>query len=148
MDRRPRGRRRSPPRGPSPPRTGPLGNRHPPPTVPGPADRVRLNDLPAGPPLGVGVLPFETAGLELHEGSPLALYSDGLPLADRRDIDQGLTLLRTVPAGPARSLRIRCRVARRARPQSECGLRRRRTRLSRLSRAGARCRPVRAAVAH
>ncbi|MGW0190655.1 hypothetical protein ACWDV7_33645 [Streptomyces sp. NPDC003362] len=34
----------------------------------------------------------------------VALCSDGLLLADRRDIDQGLTLLRTVLAGPACSL--------------------------------------------
>ncbi|MFC9912460.1 SpoIIE family protein phosphatase [Streptomyces sp. NPDC127197] len=82
---------------------------HPPPTVLGPDGRVRLIDLPAGLPLGVGGLPFETADLELDEGSLLALCSDGLLLADHRDIDQGLTLLRTVLAGPARSLEHTCK---------------------------------------
>ncbi|MGI5373160.1 SpoIIE family protein phosphatase [Streptomyces sp. CA-251387] len=82
---------------------------HPPPTVLGPDGRVRPIDLPAGPPLGLGGLPFETAELDLDEGSLLALYSDGLLLADHRDVDQGLDLLRTAVAGPARSLEDMCK---------------------------------------
>ncbi|ELS50745.1 SpoIIE family protein phosphatase [Streptomyces viridochromogenes] len=82
---------------------------HPPPTVVGADGRVRPVELPAGPPLGLGGLPFETAELELEEGSLLALYSDGLLLADQRDIDQGLALLRTALAGPARSLEDTCK---------------------------------------
>ncbi|MEV6997809.1 SpoIIE family protein phosphatase [Streptomyces sp. NPDC093982] len=82
---------------------------HPPPTVLGPDCQVRPLDLPAGPPLGLGGLPFETAELELEEGSLIALYSDGLLLADDRDIDQGLALLRTALAGPAQSLEHTCK---------------------------------------
>ncbi|MEY9989102.1 PAS domain S-box-containing protein [Streptomyces sp. V4I8] len=82
---------------------------HPPPTVLGPDGRVRPIDLPAGPPLGVGGLPFETAELELDEGSLIALYSDGLLLADRRDVDQGLSLLRSTLAGPSPSLEDTCK---------------------------------------
>jgi anti-sigma regulatory factor (Ser/Thr protein kinase) len=38
-----------------------------------------LIDLPAGPPLGLGgVQPYESAGIDLPEGSLLALYTDGL----------------------------------------------------------------------
>ncbi|WP_406192938.1 MULTISPECIES: SpoIIE family protein phosphatase [unclassified Streptomyces] len=82
---------------------------HPPPTVLGPDGEVRPIDLPAGPPLGLGGLPFETAEVELDEGSLIALYSDGLLLADSRDIDQGLDLLRTVLSGPAQSLEHTCK---------------------------------------
>ncbi|WP_369166873.1 SpoIIE family protein phosphatase [Streptomyces sp. R28] len=82
---------------------------HPPPTVLGPDGRVRPVDIPAGPPLGLGGLPFETAEVELDEGSLIALYSDGLLLAGRRDIDQGLALLRSTLAGPFPSLEHTCK---------------------------------------
>ncbi|MGC9539071.1 SpoIIE family protein phosphatase [Streptomyces sp. UG1] len=82
---------------------------HPPPTLLGPDGRMRPIDVPAGPPLGIGGLPFETAELELAEGSLIALCSDGLLLADDRDIDEGLALLRTALAGPARSLEHTCK---------------------------------------
>ncbi|NUP19529.1 MAG: SpoIIE family protein phosphatase [Streptomyces sp.] len=82
---------------------------HPPPTVLDPDGRVRPIDLPAGPPLGLGGLPFESAEFELDEGSLIALYSDGLLLADDRDIDQGLALLRTALAAPAPSLEHTCK---------------------------------------
>ncbi|MFC5218717.1 SpoIIE family protein phosphatase [Streptomyces coerulescens] len=82
---------------------------HPPPTVLGPDGRMCPFDVPAGPPLGLGGLPFETAELELAEGSLIALYSDGLLLADGRDIDEGLTLLRNSVTGPSRSLEHTCK---------------------------------------
>jgi PAS domain S-box-containing protein len=82
---------------------------HPPPTVLDPYGRVRQVDVPAGPPLGLGGLPFETAEVELDEGSLIALCSDGLLLADDRDIDQGLALLRGTLTGPARSLEHTCK---------------------------------------
>ncbi|MFF3246947.1 SpoIIE family protein phosphatase [Streptomyces sp. NPDC002870] len=51
-------------------------------------------DVPGGPPLGLGGLPFETLDLQLPEDSRLVLYTDGL-IEDRdRDIDDGLALLR------------------------------------------------------
>jgi anti-sigma regulatory factor (Ser/Thr protein kinase) len=70
---------------------------------------VEFLDLPAGPPLGLGGLPFEAMELELPEGSLLALYTDGLVESADRDIDEGLTLLRDALARPAaRSLDAAC----------------------------------------
>ncbi|MFE0515887.1 SpoIIE family protein phosphatase [Streptomyces sp. NPDC058964] len=68
---------------------------HPPPAVIRPDGAVEFPDVPAGPPLGLGGLPFETADLELPEGSRLVLYTDGLVEDRDRDIDEGLELLRT-----------------------------------------------------
>ncbi|MFF5532754.1 SpoIIE family protein phosphatase [Streptomyces cinerochromogenes] len=67
---------------------------HPPPALVHPDGTVEFADLPAGPPLGLGGLPFETAELELAEGSRLVLYTDGLVEDRVRDIDEGLGLLR------------------------------------------------------
>jgi len=67
---------------------------HPPPALVRPAGDVEFPEVPGGPPLGLGGLPFETAELELPENSRLVLYTDGL-IEDRdRDIDVGLDLLR------------------------------------------------------
>jgi PAS domain S-box-containing protein len=60
---------------------------HPPPAVVLPDGTVRLVPLSAGPPLGVGGLPFEATEVELPEGAVIALYTDGL-IEDRdRDVD-------------------------------------------------------------
>ncbi|MET7287971.1 SpoIIE family protein phosphatase [Streptomyces sp. NPDC005573] len=67
---------------------------HPPPAVVHPDGSVEFPDVPAGPPLGLGGLPFETVDLELPEGSRLVLYTDGLVEDRDRDIDEGLDLLR------------------------------------------------------
>ncbi|MFB0620209.1 SpoIIE family protein phosphatase [Streptomyces sp. AGS-58] len=67
---------------------------HPPPALARPDGSVEFLDLPAGPPLGLGGLPFETAELELPEGSRLVLYTDGLVEDREWDIDEGLDLLR------------------------------------------------------
>ncbi|KAK1181064.1 SpoIIE family protein phosphatase [Streptomyces sp. NBS 14/10] len=76
---------------------------HPPPAVVAPDGSVQFIDLPAGPPLGLGGLPFETAELELAEGSQLVLYTDGLIEDRRREIDAGLELLREALAHPGRT---------------------------------------------
>ncbi|MFF4394105.1 SpoIIE family protein phosphatase [Streptomyces sp. NPDC001480] len=68
---------------------------HPPPAVVRPDGSVDFPEVPAGPPLGLGGLPFEAAELELAEGSRLVLYTDGLVEDRDRDIDEGLELLRT-----------------------------------------------------
>ncbi|MEV7690862.1 SpoIIE family protein phosphatase [Streptomyces bungoensis] len=67
---------------------------HPPPALVRPDGSVEFPDVPAGPPLGLGGLPFETADLELAEDSRLVLYTDGLVEDRDRDIDVGLELLR------------------------------------------------------
>ncbi|MEU6357690.1 SpoIIE family protein phosphatase [Streptomyces sp. NPDC047072] len=60
---------------------------HPPPVVVLPDGTSQLVALTAGPPLGVGGLPFEAAEIELPEGAVVALYTDGL-IEDRdRDVD-------------------------------------------------------------
>ncbi|MFD0167037.1 SpoIIE family protein phosphatase [Streptomyces decoyicus] len=82
---------------------------HPPPAVVTPDGRVDFPDLPAGPPLGLGGLPFEAAELQLPEGSLLVLYTDGLLAAWRRDLDEGLALLRGALSDPARSLDDICK---------------------------------------
>ncbi|MFE5402453.1 SpoIIE family protein phosphatase [Streptomyces sp. NPDC056580] len=67
---------------------------HPPPVLVRPDGEVEFPEVPAGPPLGLGGLPFETVDLELPEGSSLVLYTDGLVEDRDRDIDVGLELLR------------------------------------------------------
>ncbi|MDT0612591.1 SpoIIE family protein phosphatase [Streptomyces lancefieldiae] len=66
---------------------------HPAPVLVPPAGPPRQVELPSGPPLGVGGLPFESAELELREGSVLALYTDGLVESRERDADAGQVLL-------------------------------------------------------
>ncbi|HET9382806.1 MAG TPA: SpoIIE family protein phosphatase, partial [Streptomyces sp.] len=76
---------------------------HPPPALVRPDGRVEFPDVPAGPPLGLGGLPFETAELDLAEGSRLVLYTDGLVEDRAQDIDVGLGRLREAleRAGPS-----------------------------------------------
>ncbi|RNF82717.1 SpoIIE family protein phosphatase [Streptomyces botrytidirepellens] len=76
---------------------------HPPPAVVSPDGSVEFPDLPAGPPLGLGGLPFDTAELELAENSHLVLYTDGLIEDRRREIDIGLEMLRDALSHPGRS---------------------------------------------
>ncbi|MFJ8019457.1 SpoIIE family protein phosphatase [Streptomyces sp. NPDC096311] len=65
-------------------------------------------DLPHGPPLGLGGLPFESREIEVPEGSLLALYTDGLVESRERDIDEGLAELLRVLTEPAPSLEHTC----------------------------------------
>ncbi|NJQ02903.1 sodium/proline symporter PutP [Streptomyces zingiberis] len=78
---------------------------HVPPVVVHPGGRVEFVDLPAGPPLGLGALPFECAEVGLAEGSLIALYTNGLVQAASRDIDVGLSRLAAALDDPARPLR-------------------------------------------
>ncbi|MFC9931418.1 SpoIIE family protein phosphatase [Streptomyces sp. NPDC127190] len=77
---------------------------HPPPLLLRPGGRPEPLDLPAGPPLGLGGLPFESAELELPEGTVLALYTDGLVVSRERDGDTSRELLTAALAGYADSL--------------------------------------------
>ncbi|MFF5125719.1 SpoIIE family protein phosphatase [Streptomyces syringium] len=76
---------------------------HPLPAVVAPDGTVDFPEIPAGPPLGLGGLPFEAAELRLPEGSSLVLYTDGLIEDRKRDIDVGLEILRTTLAHPGRT---------------------------------------------
>ncbi|MFI1379970.1 SpoIIE family protein phosphatase [Embleya sp. NPDC020886] len=82
---------------------------HPPPALVDPDGRVHFPDLPAGPPLGLGGLPFETAEFEVARGSSLVLYTDGLIEDRTRDIDVGMELLRRALAHAGRSPEDSCR---------------------------------------
>ncbi|MEU3982034.1 SpoIIE family protein phosphatase [Streptomyces sp. NPDC026672] len=62
---------------------------HPQPVLVPPGGPPRRLALPAGPPLGLGGLPFESAEMELSEGSVLALVTDGLIVSRERDADTG-----------------------------------------------------------
>ncbi|WP_406418276.1 SpoIIE family protein phosphatase [Streptomyces sp. NBC_00873] len=82
---------------------------HPLPALVQPDGSVSFPDLPAGPPLGLGGMPFETAELELTERTQLVLYTDGLIEDRTRDIDVGMELLRQALAShPDRSPEESC----------------------------------------
>jgi PAS domain S-box-containing protein len=81
---------------------------HPPPVVMAPGGRAEFVDVPSGPPLGVGGLPFEAVEWEVPAGSVLALYTDGLVQGTERDLTQGLELLRRGLEEPALSLEDTC----------------------------------------
>ncbi|GAB7102584.1 hypothetical protein JCM4814A_08980 [Streptomyces phaeofaciens JCM 4814] len=73
------------------------------PAVLRPDGRAEILDLPPGPPLGLGGLPFEAAEFDLPEGSLLALYTNGLIEARDHDVEAGLDRLRQAldHAGPS-----------------------------------------------
>ncbi|WP_327666538.1 MULTISPECIES: SpoIIE family protein phosphatase [unclassified Streptomyces] len=81
---------------------------HPPPVVTAPDGHVTLLDLPAGPPLGLGGLPFEARDVELAEGSLLCLYTNGLIGERNIDADVGLTKLCDALTRPADALEQTC----------------------------------------
>jgi PAS domain S-box-containing protein len=81
---------------------------HPPPALVTPDGTASFLDLPAGPPLGLGGLPFESSEVELPAGSILALYTDGLIESRYDDIDLGLERLRRALTYRDRSLETTC----------------------------------------
>ncbi|MER5942330.1 SpoIIE family protein phosphatase [Streptomyces sp. NPDC001928] len=81
---------------------------HPPPAVVLPDGTAQVLGMNAGPPLGVGGLPFEAMEVELPEGALVALYTDGL-IEDRdRDIDHATAELCRALTAPAESLDALC----------------------------------------
>ncbi|WP_128429557.1 ATP-binding SpoIIE family protein phosphatase [Streptomyces cyaneus] len=81
---------------------------HPPPALVLPDGTTRVLEMSAGPPLGVGGLPFEALEVELPEGSLVALYTDGL-IEDRdRDIDHATAELCRALTAPAETLDALC----------------------------------------
>ncbi|MDX6315990.1 MAG: hypothetical protein QOF44_5454, partial [Streptomyces sp.] len=77
---------------------------HPPPAIVMADGTVTFPDLPAGPPLGLGFLPFEATELELPDGTLLALYTDGLIEASGQDVDVGMSRLAEALAHPVPTL--------------------------------------------
>lgn len=81
---------------------------HLPPVIVTSEGQVSFPELPAGPPLGLGTLPFESGGFELEEGSLLALFTDGLVESRSRDLESGLNQLAEVLSRSGRSLEDVC----------------------------------------
>ncbi|OLZ74170.1 sodium/proline symporter [Streptomyces sp. IMTB 2501] len=77
---------------------------HLPPMIVAPDGAADILDLPAGPPLGLGYLPFESIETELADGSLIALFTDGLIESVDRDIDVGLSRLGDALAMPLPTL--------------------------------------------
>ncbi|EKX65855.1 SpoIIE family protein phosphatase [Streptomyces ipomoeae] len=67
---------------------------HPPPALVCPDGTVSYPDLPAGPPLGLGGLPFDAVEIDVPANSQLVLYTDGLIEDRHRDVDVVLDQLR------------------------------------------------------
>jgi PAS domain S-box-containing protein len=81
---------------------------HPPPLMLPPDGPPQEIDVPPGPPLGLGGLPFESIELTLREGTVLALYTDGLIESRDRDIDDSHLLLCQALARTSGSLDETC----------------------------------------
>ena len=81
---------------------------HPPPALVHPDGTVSYPDLPAGPPLGLGGLPFDAVEIDVPEGSQLVLYTDGLIEDRHRDVDVVLEQLRVALAHPERAPEETC----------------------------------------
>ncbi|WP_406435913.1 SpoIIE family protein phosphatase [Streptomyces sp. NBC_00631] len=83
---------------------------HPLPFVISPRGTVEPAPGQAGPPLGLGGLPFETTDLVLPEGATLALFSNGLVHSRDLDLSHGLDRLRRALAasGEGESLEADC----------------------------------------
>ncbi|MFG2944397.1 SpoIIE family protein phosphatase [Streptomyces adustus] len=81
---------------------------HPPPVILPPGGRPQRVDLPSGPPLGLGGLPFESTELYLPEGSVLAFYTDGLIESRELDMEAGHGLLVEALAAHTDSLDETC----------------------------------------
>ncbi|MEU7082276.1 SpoIIE family protein phosphatase [[Kitasatospora] papulosa] len=69
------------------------------PVIVSPEGEAVFADVPGGPPLGLGGMPFETLDVQLAQDSRLVLYTDGLVEDRRRDIDEGLERLRRTLSG-------------------------------------------------
>ncbi|MDT0464329.1 SpoIIE family protein phosphatase [Streptomyces gibsoniae] len=81
---------------------------HPAPVLSTPEGQVTVLDLPSGPPLGLGGLPFETYEIDVPEGSLLTLYTDGLLQARNGDIDPAVERLCDRLSHPAEPLDRAC----------------------------------------
>ncbi|MFI1738418.1 SpoIIE family protein phosphatase [Streptomyces sioyaensis] len=77
-----------------------------------PDGTAEIADVPGGPPLGLGGLPFETWQQQLPEASRLVLFTDGLVEDRNRDLDEGMALLsRTLSDHPGRTPEETCEAA-------------------------------------
>ncbi|MFF5014851.1 SpoIIE family protein phosphatase [Streptomyces sp. NPDC001165] len=75
-----------------------------------PDGRADLAGVPAGPPLGLGGLPYEKTEIRLPASSALVLYTNGLIEERHRDIDEGIEQLRRTLAHAGRTPEEICQV--------------------------------------
>ncbi|MYS83245.1 SpoIIE family protein phosphatase [Streptomyces sp. SID5474] len=81
---------------------------HPPPAVVTTDGKVTYPELPTGPPLGIGTLPFEAITMQLPEDALLVLFTDGLLLDDGRDLTASTDRLLAVLAAAPTNLEAAC----------------------------------------
>lgn len=81
---------------------------HLPPAIVTPDHHAQTIDVPPGPPLGLGNLPFEAVDVQVPEGSLLVLYTNGLIQKRHRDIDSGLQEILQALSTPEASLDGQC----------------------------------------
>ncbi|BBC30888.1 hypothetical protein SGFS_021820 [Streptomyces graminofaciens] len=82
---------------------------HPPPVLLTLDGTARVVDVPVGPPLGFGSLPFEAVDISVPEGSLLALFTDGLIASRDQDTDERLdAVCRALADRPAASPDEQC----------------------------------------
>lgn len=81
---------------------------HLPPLLISPEGTGALLDVPAGAPIGVGGVAFETVGFDAEDQSRLILFTDGLVERRGRDLDAGLVELRDHLSGVPRPLGVVC----------------------------------------
>ncbi|MGI5456113.1 SpoIIE family protein phosphatase [Streptomyces sp. CA-249302] len=81
---------------------------HPPPALLAPDGTAGFLEVPSGPPLGLGGVPFESTEATLEPGTLLALYTDGLIESRQHDVDEGAEALRQALTRPADSLEHLC----------------------------------------
>ncbi|MFD9463061.1 SpoIIE family protein phosphatase [Streptomyces sp. NPDC060027] len=84
---------------------------HPPPVVVTPDGQFSFPELPAGPPLGLGGMAFETHEIELAENSLIGLYTDGLVEGGHYDMEMGMTRLGELLARSDPDLETLCTAA-------------------------------------
>lgn len=83
---------------------------HIPPVLRAPGEAPRLLEIPAGGPIGVGGIEFQTVDVTTPDGSLIVLCTDGLVESRERDLGQGLTeLCQAIGKQPAsQDLEQRC----------------------------------------
>ncbi|MET7986198.1 MULTISPECIES: SpoIIE family protein phosphatase [unclassified Streptomyces] len=84
---------------------------HPPAVVVAPDGSFSFPELPAGPPLGLGGMAFESLEIELAENSLIGLYTDGLVAGAHYDMELGMTQLGELLARPDPDLEALCSTA-------------------------------------
>ncbi|MEU7424847.1 SpoIIE family protein phosphatase [Streptomyces sp. NPDC040750] len=84
---------------------------HPPPVVVTPDGQAYFPEIPAGPPLGLGGMAFESAEVELAEHSLFGLFTDGLIQGCDHDMERGMSRLAGVLCRTGEELGALCAAA-------------------------------------